>query len=56
MSTPKYTPDELRDMARAAMRAHYALDPRWLVLLANLSLRTGMSLEECSRGIRELAQ
>lgn len=43
-------------MATEAIAARDAKDPRWFILLMNLSLRTGLAPEDCEGHIADLAK
>jgi len=51
-----YTPDELRHMAIRAEQARTEADPRYLLLVMQLSLRTGLDQASGMRGISQLAR
>lgn len=51
----KYSPAQLRAMAEQALQAKQAGDHRYLMLVINLSERTGLSAKECEQRILALA-
>ena len=55
MSTPNYTPTELRDMAQTALHARDCLDMRYVMLVMELSIRLGIEPDRVEQGIEVLA-
>lgn len=52
----KYSPDQLRAMALEVLAARAGDDLRWLLLLINLSNRTGMHPDAVIAEIERLAE
>jgi hypothetical protein len=51
----KYSRDDLRSMARDTLAAREAGDPRAALLVAVLSMRTGVPAPQCLQVIEKLA-
>jgi hypothetical protein len=52
---PKYSPAQLRDMARRALRARDAGDQRWTELIVRLWFATELHPDHIARHIEALA-
>lgn len=51
----KYTDAELKQMAQVALQARESGDPRYTLLIIELSIVTGVNTHECELRILEMA-